>query len=55
MQRTNDYSAWACRWFVRWLRESERPSIEQAAEIAGALADLPSEPAALEGLLAAVR
>jgi hypothetical protein len=50
LQRTDDYDAWACRWFLRWLRESERPSIEQAAEISGCLADIPSEPQAVEGL-----
>jgi hypothetical protein len=45
------YDAWARRWFLRWLGESRRPSIEQAAELAATLADVPSEPQALKGLL----
>jgi hypothetical protein len=50
LQQTADYDAWANRWFLRWLSETERPSIDQAAELAGTLADLPSEPSAMEGL-----
>jgi hypothetical protein len=50
MQQTDAYDAWARRWFLRWLSESERPSIEVAAELAGTLADLPSEPQALQEL-----
>jgi hypothetical protein len=46
-----NYDAWAKRWLVRWLSEAQRPSIEQAAELAATLADLPSEPSALEGIL----
>jgi hypothetical protein len=34
-----------------WLSEAERPSIDQPAELAATLADLPAEPAALERLL----
>jgi hypothetical protein len=46
-----DYDAWARRWLVRWLGESQRPSIEQAVELAATLADLPAEPKALDGIL----
>lgn len=50
-----DYDAWARRWLVRWLGEARQPSIEQAAELAATLADLPAEPKALDeirGMLA---
>jgi hypothetical protein len=40
------YDAWACRWLARWLRETRGATIEAAAELAGALADLPGEPLA---------
>ena len=46
-----DYDAWARRWLVRWLSDAQRPSIEQAAELAATLADLPAEPKALDGIL----
>jgi hypothetical protein len=46
MQRTEQYDAWAKRWFVRWLNETPRPRIDTAAEIAGALEELPIEPVA---------
>jgi hypothetical protein len=39
-----NYDAWACRWLARWLRETRDASIEQAAQLAAALADLPCEP-----------
>ena len=45
------YDAWACRWLARWLNEAGSPTIEQAAEAAGLLAELPTEPQALDGLL----
>jgi len=45
------YDGWACRWLARWLTETRGVTIEQAAEIAGCLADLPSEPkGALEAI-----
>jgi hypothetical protein len=45
-----DYNRWACRWLSRWLGERE-PTIEQAAEAAATLADLPHEPVGLDRLL----
>jgi hypothetical protein len=36
---------------MRWLREASMPTIEQAAELAACLADLPSEPGVIERLL----
>jgi hypothetical protein len=45
-----DYDRWACRWLARWLSERD-PSIEQVAEVAATLADLPSEPAGLDAVL----
>jgi hypothetical protein len=44
-QDIDSYDEWACRWLSRWLREEPSPTIEAAAELAGALADLPTEPA----------
>jgi hypothetical protein len=42
--RLNEYDAWALRWLGRWISETPNATIEQAAEIAGSLADLPTEP-----------
>jgi len=39
-----EYDAWALRWLVRWAGETPAGTIEQAAEVAAALADLPLEP-----------
>ena len=38
------YEAWALRWLARWATESAQATIDQAAEVAAALADLPAEP-----------
>ena len=38
------YEAWALRWLARWATESPQATIDQAAEVAAALADLPGEP-----------
>ena len=48
-QQPQDFDAWACRWFVRWLEARPR-TIEQAADVAGQLADLPAEPSIIEAL-----
>jgi len=40
---------------LRQQAETKNPSIEQAAEIAEVLADLPSEPQALEAILGILR
>jgi hypothetical protein len=42
-----EFDAWALRWLARWASETPA-TIEQAAELAAQLADLPSEPAAFE-------
>ena len=42
------YDGWALRWFARWLNEAPRATIDGAAEVAAALADLPAEPSALD-------
>jgi len=47
-QRPEDYDRWALRWLARWSIESPRATIEQAAEVAASLADLPAEPTAIE-------
>jgi hypothetical protein len=52
-QQLEAYDGWACRWLARWLGETRGATIDQAAEIAGALADVPSEPdGGLEAILA---
>jgi hypothetical protein len=47
-QQTEAYDSWACRWLARWLSETPGATIERAAELAGALADLPTEPLAAD-------
>jgi hypothetical protein len=47
-QRLGEYDGWALRWLGRWVRETPGATIEQAAEIAGMLADLPTEPGTLQ-------
>jgi hypothetical protein len=47
-----EFDAWALRWLARWATESAG-SVDQAAEVAAALADLPAEPAAFDRLLQA--
>lgn len=42
-----EYDRWALRWLGRWAAEAPDATIEQAAELAASLADLPSEPAML--------
>jgi hypothetical protein len=46
-----EFDAWALRWLGRWIAETGSATIEQAAELAGALADLPAEPSAIDGIL----
>jgi hypothetical protein len=46
-----EYDAYALRWLARWVTETGSATIEQAAEVAASLADLPSEPVMLERLL----
>jgi hypothetical protein len=41
------YDLWACRWLSRWLTETPAATVEQAAELAGCLAELPAEPSTL--------
>ena len=48
-----EYDAWALRWLARWACEAGAPTVEQAAEVAASLADLPAEPTMLERLLSA--
>jgi nucleotide-binding universal stress UspA family protein len=47
-QRAAVFDAFACRWLARWLQESEPLTIDRAAEVATALAELPAVPSALE-------
>ena len=43
-----EFDLWAVRWLARWLAEAPTATIEQAAETAASLADLSSEPRALD-------
>lgn len=47
-QNADAYEVWACRWLARWLVEARGVTIDRAADIAAALAELPVEPSALE-------
>lgn len=40
----SEFDAWALRWLARWASETPAATIEQAADVAASLADLPSEP-----------
>lgn len=52
VQQPDAYDGWACRWLARWLSETQGATIDQAAEIAEALAEIPIEPlAALEAII----
>jgi len=42
-------------WLARSLSEAQNPRIESAAEIAGALAELQAEPAALREIMGMLR
>jgi len=46
-----EFDSWALRWLARWIAERPAATIEQAAEVAGALADLPAEPTAIDAIL----
>ncbi len=47
-----EYDAYALRWLARWASETPTATIEEAAEVAASLADLPTEPLAFQGILA---
>jgi hypothetical protein len=49
-----EYDAYALRWLGRWVVETGNATIEQAAEIAASLADLPVEPRMIETITAAL-
>jgi hypothetical protein len=55
VQRHDEYDRWACRWLARWLGESAGATIEETAEIAGALAELPEEPRSMEAIRQVLR
>jgi hypothetical protein len=49
-QSPREFDAYALRWLTRWIDETPAGTIEQAAHVAGLLADMPSEPGALREL-----
>ncbi len=49
-----EFDSWALRWLARWIAETPATRIAQAAELAGALADLPAEPSSLDTIRASV-
>jgi hypothetical protein len=48
------YDAWSLRWLARWITETRVATMDQAAELAGALAELPMESAALAAIRASM-
>ena len=50
-----EYDAWALRWLARWMGEAGANTIEQTAEVAALLADLPKDPDTIDALRAVVR
>ena len=51
LHEPGQYDAWALRWLARWIAETREATIARAADIAGTLADLQSEPSAASELL----
>jgi hypothetical protein len=49
-QQHESYDRWACRWLMRWLEEASAATIDQVADVAGALAELPNEPQSLDAI-----
>jgi hypothetical protein len=47
-KQPESFDAWALRWLVRWASEAPGATIDKAAEVVAALADLPCEPTALD-------
>jgi hypothetical protein len=50
-----EYDAWALRWLARWMGEAGAHTIEQTAEVAALLADLPQDPDTIGALRAVIR
>jgi hypothetical protein len=50
-QSPREYNAWALRWLTRWASERPMATVDQAAEVAASLADLPTEPRSLKVLV----
>ncbi len=46
-----EFDLWSLRWLARWVAETPSATIEQAAQVAASLADLPAEPSSLEAIL----
>lgn len=51
-ERPEVYEAWAAKWLARWLLERDNVTVERATDIAGALADLRTEPKAADAIRA---
>jgi hypothetical protein len=49
-QQNESYDRWAYRWLMRWLEETSGATIDQVADVAGALAELPNEPQSLDAI-----
>jgi hypothetical protein len=50
VEQPEHYDAYALRWLGRWISETPGATIEQAADVAASLADLPAEPSSLEAI-----
>jgi hypothetical protein len=54
-ESSREYDAWALRWLARWMSEAGAHTIEQTAEVAALLADLPKDPEAIGTLQTVIR
>jgi hypothetical protein len=54
-QRPDEYSDWALRWLARWIGEMRGTTIDQTADVASWLAELPAEPRARQSIMDSAR
>jgi hypothetical protein len=54
VKQAEDYDEWSMRWLQRWIIETPGATVEQAAELSGALADLQTQPTAFDAVQSAL-
>ena len=54
-QRPDEYSDWALRWLGRWIGEMPGTTIDQTADVASWLAELPADPGAWQSIMDSAR
>lgn len=52
VKQSDSYDTWACHWLIRWLKETSGATIDRAADVAAALAELPVD---ADGALDAIK